>query len=484
MQQFESDFPSISLGSISHLSHASSTKSLTGHTGNKFALHDISYDDEIDGQFSSMERRARSPARKTAHFQDQSLPRNKSDATIRKVPRERSVPRAATLERMNKLRSRSEHSLNVDIPDERATRSPQKATRFEKRSSKPVVPRLDLSFTKSRDKNKTKSKLQKDPDEDFGIYGNSDSDSDVDAPQTQERYISLEMPDSSQLTQTLKRVGVETQDNDKSERIQRRDSVTDSGITHTQTGTDASALSLNTLGLSPAINVTSTEPTDTNQPQNTPNELLFSKSLPDLNYHPSGDLELTQNNIDAIVNSTLSEEEKLDLMAAMCENKDISDSKLSDKAHELPYRFSPNTTEYVSEAQLDVRSQTKQRQSPLTSQDGSKSNQGSKYNGLPTESSQTQIPRSFQTATTKQTTPVIEEPRSSKPSSESSHDDQSYTRKKKQEYGIDVAAWVNKYGYDADSIEAESVGLGSVEINSNDGMEGYVEKLKAIHHER
>lgn len=113
---------------------------------------------------------------------------------------------------------------------------------------------------------------------------------------------------------------------DARHRLQSSDSLVDSGIAPTQSTTDASGASVSTNGLSPNYSVGQSDTMQYDGPAGNVSETHGvsdsheeqSKSVPNLS--ATSGLTLTQANLQAVVNSKLSAEDKLGLMAAMCEN--------------------------------------------------------------------------------------------------------------------------------------------------------------------
>ena len=282
----------------------------------------------------------------------------------------------------------------------------------------PHVPRLDLrGITKSphMQKSYTDRGGALDRKQSFGIYGDVDeqknkkphrrkigrsvqnlSSTHEEGIQRQlpdrERYVSLsgaDTPGASELPTSLKHINISALKKNIPQE-QRMDhtgpslgyhgeertglphsyeSLVDSGIAQTQSSAEGSGLSDSTNGLSPNLSVghgrMSAVQEGNEQDLNSshvaahPSEetLAHAQSLPNLAYAKDGRLSLVQSNIDIIVNSPLDAEQKLKLMATMCECESVNSARShvkSEEKEEKPGPPEPNVNNRQSLTQAEL----------------------------------------------------------------------------------------------------------------------------------
>ena len=195
-----------------------------------------------------------------------------------------------------------------------------------------------------------------------------------------ERYVTLggtDTPRSSELPTTLKHIDIGALKNnlpqkypvdqisgihgnrDHGTRLNSYESLADSGIANTQSSPEGSGMSVSTNELSPSFSIghgrmdavmEGEEPTQaTIHDSSRQDQLLDAESRLNLDFSRRGFLSLSQTNINTIVNSALTAEEKLSLMAAMCEADPETDSqRIISVPPDIQHRFIESEFQNIS----------------------------------------------------------------------------------------------------------------------------------------
>lgn len=379
------------------------------------------------------------------------------------------------------------------------------------------------------------------------LVGNDQTGGKVPGNGPEERYVSLKHEQVQALPVSLKHLDLGAlehnlpQHSSPSDELsdtkipdgvtQKTEIFVDSGMDVTPTGTDISQNSASTTGFSPNVSnrvqAPAPEKIDTNLsstraqvPVQAPAHEKISaqripiaasspltkpstnqdKSTSNLSFRKDGYLDLTQVNIDAIVNSQLTTEEKMDLMAAMCECEEAANSfpsKLQAKLMQSSTSLHTDETTHsgvqaggTKDTMLSSDSEMHPRERHSSYSDRHSHVTNRMENSVFSEDSlNNPSPLKLQTSLDNSRQLSKNEPRLNGPKDNVNilginsvrsvdfrlHPDQNA----KINYGIDIEAWMRNYEADMDEDD-----ISGLDVDTGSEMRHHIQKLKSVKEER